>query len=156
MIISKPPRLWASWPVSLGRVSRLMVDPPIPLCESRSIATYGTKPRQHPLSAWQTSFGLVYSDPPTLAKLPNALFHIEITHWVLFGSSRVLNDFDWVPPNLIKTRIGAPNRCSPRLPYQISSRIDSGVKFSRYSEFQLLFLSFLTQVSVVKSYLFQP
>jgi hypothetical protein len=28
---SKPPRLWASWPMPLGRVGRLWVDPHVPL-----------------------------------------------------------------------------------------------------------------------------
>jgi hypothetical protein len=28
---SKPPRSWTSWPVSLGRVGRLMVGPAVPL-----------------------------------------------------------------------------------------------------------------------------
>jgi hypothetical protein len=31
------------------------------------------------------------------------------------------------------------DRCSPRLLYQMSSRIDSGVKFSQYSKCRLMF-----------------
>jgi hypothetical protein len=36
-------------------------------------------------------------------------------------------------------RIGVPIRCSPQLLYQISPRIDSGVKFCHYSKCRLLF-----------------
>jgi hypothetical protein len=43
---SKPPRLWASWPVPLGRVGQLMVGPLFLSVKSRRRGTHGTKPRQ--------------------------------------------------------------------------------------------------------------
>jgi hypothetical protein len=47
MIIFKPPRLWASWHGSLGRVGRLMVPPPpFLLFESIRCIIKGTKPHQ--------------------------------------------------------------------------------------------------------------
>jgi hypothetical protein len=55
-----------------------------------------------------------------------------------FSSGQVINGSDWVHQVSLKTRIGAP-RCCPRLSYQISSRIDSGVKICYYSECRLIF-----------------
>jgi hypothetical protein len=73
MFISELPRLWTSWPGSLGRVGQLMVGPLFPSFESRRLGTHGTKPRQQPPSAWQASLGLDYSNLPFLAKLLSAL-----------------------------------------------------------------------------------
>jgi hypothetical protein len=65
---------------------------------------------------------------PVLVKLPSALFDIRLTRRVLLGPGQVLNNSDRVSSIFLKTRIGAPIRCSLRLPYQISPRIDSSVK----------------------------
>jgi hypothetical protein len=67
-------------------------------------------------------------DLPVLEKLPSALSNLRSTCHVLPGSSRVLNDSGRVSSSFLKMWIGAPIRSSPRLPYQISPRIDSVVK----------------------------
>jgi hypothetical protein len=66
-------------------------------------------------------------DLPISAKMSSALLDIRLTHQVLPGSGRVLNDSSQVSSSLLKMWIGALSRCSPRLPYQISQRINSGV-----------------------------
>jgi hypothetical protein len=70
----------------------------------------------------------LYPDLPVLVKLLSALHDLRLIYRVLPSSGQVLNDSDRVSSIVLKTSIGAPIRCSPRLPYQISSRIDLGVK----------------------------
>jgi hypothetical protein len=88
-------------------------------------STRGTKYHQQPPSDLYP----IELDLPISAMLLSALLDLRPTHQVPADSGRVLNDSDRVSSGLLKMQIGAPIRCCPRLPYQISSRIDSGVKY---------------------------
>jgi hypothetical protein len=52
-------------------------------------------------------------DLPVPAKLLSDLPDLRLIHRVLPGFGRVLNDSDRVSSSPLKTRIGAPIRCSP-------------------------------------------
>jgi hypothetical protein len=58
-------------------VGRLMVGPLFLSAESRRHGTYGTKPHQWPLSAWQKSFNPNQPDLPALVKWLSTLSDME-------------------------------------------------------------------------------
>jgi hypothetical protein len=77
---SKPSRLWASWPMLLGQVGRLLV--PIvpnlissPRVQETWYPCYQTSSAAP--SAWQASFSPIGLVLPILAKLPSALLDLK-------------------------------------------------------------------------------
>jgi hypothetical protein len=137
--------------MSLGRVGRLMVGPPVPLPSPEDLVPMIPNLVSSPRVFGKRALVLIIQIFLTWRSWQSALFDLEELvecYLALVECSMPLTESQQV----LKTRIGAPNRCSPRLTYQISPRIDSGVKFCNCSKCRLLFLFFLTRESMISLY----
>jgi hypothetical protein len=115
---SKPHQFGASWPGFLGWVDRLMEGPLFLSTESRRHGTPSTTLCQQP-PAWQASLILLDRIFLFFGEVAECSVRLAMTCLSTTRLWSILYTSDRVHTNMLRTQIGAPNRCSPWLPYQI-------------------------------------
>jgi hypothetical protein len=89
-----------------------MVGPLFLSPESSRCGTHSTRSRQQPPSAWQASFNPSQPVLPVCGEVAECCVRLGIACECYLALVECLNDSDRVPPDFLKARIGALNRCT--------------------------------------------